>query len=123
MSDKKRFVIQRHQRQDQGIHWDLMLESLNDLETYRLDSPPEQIRGNGKNRAEKIFGHDKKFLSYEGLVNKGKGMVKIVEAGTFQWLESSEQKSIFKFEGAALKGVYEMVHVDGNVYSFDYVRD
>jgi len=117
------YVIQRHQEQPQSLHWDLMLESLDGLETYRLDSPPEQIIANCKNTAIKIFTHDRKFLTYQGPVNKGIGSVKIADKGNFQRLEGSEPKNTLKFQGQVLKGVFEMVHVKDDIYSFNYLHD
>ncbi len=123
MSDQRKYVIQRHQKQAQSLHWDLMLESSDGLETYRLDSPPEKITANRKNTAIKIFTHDIKFLTYQGPVNKGAGSVKIADAGTFQQLESSKQKTTLKFQGRLLKGLFEMVHIKDDTYSFNYLSD
>ena len=123
MIEQRKYVIQRHQKQAENIHWDLMLESLDGLETYRLDSPPEQITKNSENNAIKTFTHDRKFLTYEGAVNKGAGSVKIAEAGTFQQIESSEQKTTLKFQGQALKGLFEIVHIKDDIYSFNYLQD
>lgn len=123
MSDQRKYVIQRHQKQAQSLHWDLMLESFDGLETYRLDSPPEQITANRKNTAIKILTHDRKFLTYQGPVNKGAGSVKIADNGTFQQLECSEQKTTLKFQGQILKGLFEMVHIKNDIYSFNYLQD
>ena len=123
MCDQQKYVIQRHQRQDQELHWDLMLESLDGLETYRLSSPPEQIIANRNNNAIKTFTHDRKFLTYQGPVNKGCGSVKIADTGTFLQTESSEQKTMLKFQGQVLKGVFEMVHIKDDIYSFNYLHD
>jgi len=123
MSDQRKYVIQRHQKQAQSLHWDLMLESSDGLKTYRLDSPPEQITANRKNIAIKIFTHDRKFLTYQGPVNKATGSVKIADTGTFQQLECSKQKTTLKFQGRFLKGLFEMVHIKNDTYSFNYLPD
>ena len=80
----KRFVVQEHETAD-GVHWDLMLESASggSLTTFRLEEPPEQALGRPV-RAEKIFDHPLRFLSYEGPVQKGTGRVHIVERGSWR---------------------------------------
>ena len=81
----KRFVIQKHTT-GTDVHWDFMFESGNTLQTYRLDKAPDEILHNPAN-AVKIFDNSLKFLTYQGLVNKGQGNVCIVEAGTYQKLQ------------------------------------
>jgi len=78
----KRFVIQEHETAD-GVHWDLMLEQDDVRTTFRLEEPPEQVLVHPV-RAEKIFDHPLRFLSYEGPVQKGTGRVHIVERGSWQ---------------------------------------
>jgi hypothetical protein len=77
---KKRFVIHKHTH-GKDIHWDLMIEQENCLKTWRLEVPPEKL-ATSKTRATPIFDHDKKFLTYQGSVNNGKGTVEIVDEGT-----------------------------------------
>ena len=67
----KKFVIQEHTTAD-SAHWDLMLESGDILQTWRLSKNPDEIV-NQSAEAVKIFDHPLKFLTYEGPVNKGKG--------------------------------------------------
>jgi len=100
-----------------------MLESSDGLETYRLDSPPEQLSTNIQNNATKIFTHDKKFLTYQGPVNKGAGSVKIADSGTFQQIESSAHKTTLNFQGQTLKGLFEMVHIKDDIFNFNYLSD
>jgi bifunctional non-homologous end joining protein LigD len=94
----RRFVIQRHKRQDEPVHWDLMLERDDFLETYRIGIAPEQW-GSGPIEAVKIFDHPLKFLTYEGSVNKGKGRVSIADSGTYEILTYNEDKMVIKFSG------------------------
>jgi hypothetical protein len=75
MENNKKFVIQKHSRGD-DVHWDLMLEAGDVLETYRLAVPPEKITGKPV-EAVKIFDHPLKFLTYEGSVNKAKALLKL----------------------------------------------
>ena len=80
-----RFVILAHDAPD-GLHWDLMLEAGEVLETYRVNTPPEEWPARPV-EAERIFDHSPRFLEYEGVVNKGKGDVKIADSGRYEILE------------------------------------
>lgn len=102
MEEKKRYVIQKHTRQDEPAHWDLMLEKGDCLETYRIGNEPDQW-SKGPIDAEKIFDHPLKFLTYEGIVNKGKGIVAIADKGTYEVMSQNEKQLKIRFSGAILK--------------------
>ena len=102
-----RFVIQRHTRDGERPHWDLMLENGTVLETYRVCLPPEDW-GNKPVEAVRIFDHPLKFLSYEGSVNKGKGRVKIADCGTYRVLERDDKQQLLEFAGNILNGKFVM---------------
>lgn len=116
MENIRKFVIQKHTT-DNEVHWDLMLEAGDVLETYRLELPPEQITGQGC-PAVKIFGHPLKFLTYQGSVNQGKGNVKITEKGDFKMLKKSQDCKIFQLEGKILKGKFRLVHIEADKWQF-----
>jgi len=102
MKEMKRFVIQRHTRQDEPAHWDLMLESEGILETYRIGKPPEEW-GKEPVEAVKIFDHPLKFLTYEGIVNKGKGTIAIADKGMCEVLSQNENQLKIRFSGTILR--------------------
>jgi bifunctional non-homologous end joining protein LigD len=104
----KRFVIQRHEREGETVHWDLMLEQNKLLETYRVNTPPEEWV-NRTIEAEKIFDHPLKFLTYEGSVNKGKGNVKIADSGNYRILSKKENLLSIDFAGRIIKGKKEII--------------
>lgn len=108
----KRFVIQRHEREQEQPHWDLMLETGEVLETYRVGIPPDEW-GNKAIEATRIFDHSLKFLSYEGIVNNGKGKVKIADAGTYEVIDKTENKKLIRFDGKVLKGEFELWQREG----------
>lgn len=112
----KRYVIQEHARGGQ-IHWDLMLESGSILKTWRLDAPPENI-GSQTLTAIKIFDHDLKFLTYEGLVNSGLGSVRIVETGSFNILAEDEASIRLSFQSKILKGNFVLEHASLDKWLF-----
>lgn len=101
-------MIQRHERRDEPAHWDLMLESGDILETYRVNKPPEEWRKDPI-EAVKIFDHPLKFLTYEGGVNEGRGSVAIADSGTYGVLSKNEKCLTLDFAGEVLKGAFEIV--------------
>jgi bifunctional non-homologous end joining protein LigD len=111
MEKSKKFVVQRHERQNEPTHWDLMLERNSLLETYRLTLPPEKW---GKEAIEtvKIFDHPLKFLSYEGSVNEGKGRVKIADYGTYRLIEKDENQKQISFAGKLLMGEFQLCLIE-----------
>ena len=110
MSQKdKRFVIQKHTAGTE-IHWDLMFESGNTLQTYRLDNAPDEILHKGSH-AVKIFDHSLKFLTYQGPVNKGCGNVCIVETGTYKIFQEKPDLIELNLKGRILKGKFVMTHI------------
>ncbi len=102
MEEPKRFVVQRHQKESEPTHWDLMLERGGILETYRLALPPEKW-GKEAIEAVKIFDHPLKFLNYEGSVNEGKGRVDIADCGTYRLIKEDGNKQQISFAGKLLK--------------------
>ena len=90
MKSVRKFVIQKHSKAGE-VHWDLMLQAGQVLQTYRLQLPPEQLRRDGCT-ATRILDHPLKFLSYEGSVNNGQGSVELVDSGTYEVLSRDEGK-------------------------------
>jgi bifunctional non-homologous end joining protein LigD len=107
---QNRYVIQKH-TQDEGVHWDLMLEAGEILRTYRLDIGPEEIL-NRPATAEKIFDHSLRFLTYEGLVQNGTGTVKIEDRGIYKITSESNDLVEINFEGEVLSGNFKFKHVE-----------
>jgi len=108
--NNKKFVIQKHSR-GKDIHWDLMLEVADVLETYRLPVPPEKI-SNQAIEVVKIFDHPLKFLTYEGSVNKGAGSVKIADTGTYQTITQNGINIELQFAGKILHGNFILTLIE-----------
>ncbi len=113
MEKSKKFVVQKHQRESEPTHWDLMLERDGILETYRLTLPPEEW-GKEAIEAVKIFDHSLKFLSYEGSVNEGKGRVEIADCGTYCLIKKDETQQQISFASKLLKRDYRLCLIEGN---------
>ena len=107
MGKSRKFVVQKHHRESEPTHWDLMLERDGILETYRLAEPPEKWRKRAI-EAVKIFDHPLKFLSYEGSVNEGKGRVEIADCGTYRLIKKDENQQQVSFSGKILKREFRL---------------
>lgn len=112
----RRFVVQEHETLD-GVHWDLMLEQGEILATFRLAEAPGQTLVHPV-RAEKIFDHPLKFLSYEGPVQKGTGRVHIVERGTYRSIERQHDRLALILDGAILNGSFVLARTAETEWRF-----
>ena len=111
-----RFVVQEHTTTE-GVHWDLMLEQGDVLTTFRLEEEPAQALLH-EVRAVKIFDHPLRFLTYEGPVQKGTGKVRIVDSGTYQRQDHSEDAWVLEMNGVILKGDFSLVRRDDTQWRF-----
>jgi bifunctional non-homologous end joining protein LigD len=105
-----RFVVQRHDRQGQLTHWDLMLEQGDVLKTFRLDRPPVDVLTEAVS-AIAIADHPVRFLTYEGSVNQGLGCVQIAERGTYTATLQTQESWDMEMDGAILRGRFLLSHV------------
>ena len=110
-----KYVIQKHEKQDEPVHWDLMLEEGDVLKTFRIDRPPQDLLQHPA-QATPIFDHDKRFLTYEGPVNKGLGSVQIQDQGTYQILTQTDQEWQLELAGNILKGKFTLTQEDSNYW-------
>ena len=109
----QQFVIQEHTTPD-GMHWDLMLEMQDVLWTWRLDRVPGDIN-QVPVRAQRIFDHALRFLSYEGPVQNGTGRVSIFDKGAYQIIEHNETVLEIQLAGELLSGCYRLCLTEGTV--------
>jgi hypothetical protein len=109
-ASEKRFVVQEHSSAE-GTHWDLMLEMGDVLWTWRLDTPPAEIKDE-LITAQRIPDHALRFLSYEGPVQNGTGQVTIIDRGLIQIIEQTENSLMVAFEGKMLCGIYIFCQTD-----------
>ncbi len=95
-----RFVILEHNRPI--LHWDLMLEAGDVLQTWRLAAPPT----NGAIIDATALGdHRRAYLDYEGPISGGRGSVKRWDAGDFsEEADSMPTVRRFLFHGTHVSG-------------------
>jgi len=116
----KKFVVQQHTTAD-SVHWDLMLESGDRLQTWRLRINPNEII-NKPTEAVKIFDHTLKFLTYEGPVNEGKGRVQIADVGTYEITSQTDDQIEINLTGRILKGKFTMTCIKDDKCQFSKNR-
>lgn len=113
---EKRFVVQEHTTPE-GVHWDLMLEENGTLTTFRLEKQPQGRPGHSI-RAEKIFDHPLRFLTYEGPVQQGTGGVHIVDRGTYCIQARTDDDMTLEMAGTVLRGRHTLTSADHAVWVF-----
>lgn len=101
------FVILEHQKQNEPIHWDLMLEQPHGLKTFRLETALQDLLTQPC-RVTPIFDHARRFLSYEGPVQKGLGQVKRVETGLYETISQTEQYWTVNLYGSILHAQFKL---------------
>jgi len=118
MSGSARFVIQKHSRKGGDPHWDLMLETGDCLDTYRVDTPPQHWPQKPAT-ATHIFDHPLKFLTYQGSVNNGEGLVEIADAGKYEVMNAVPDIKQIRFEGNIVRGQFVLVHIEGEKWELN----
>jgi hypothetical protein len=88
-------------------HWDLMLEVGESLATWQLLEDPHRIGGEALN-ACRIGDHRRAYLTLEGPVSGGRGRVKRIDRGTFEWVERTERSWIIRLQGDLLQGTFKL---------------
>ena len=121
MKNKEKFVIQRHSS-DADVHWDFMLQKGGCLQTWRIDLPPEQIKGQAV-KAERIFDHPLKFLTYEGPVKNNTGQVRIADLGNYDILDKNEKETLLQIDGQVLKGRFTFNHIEKDMWQLQRTID
>lgn len=112
----RKFVIQEHTT-PRGIHWDLMLESDGVLLTLRLEEPPA-VALERSIRAQKIFDHPIRFLTYEGPVQQGTGQVRIIDRGFYQDRVQAGKSWHLGFDGETLSGDFLLTQIEDDLWYF-----
>jgi hypothetical protein len=113
-----RFVVLEHDHP--VLHWDLMLEAGDVLQTWRLTAAPEI--GSNLNDATALDDHRLAYLDYEGPVSGNRGRVRRWDAGVFEEESDSvptARKLIFR--GGRILGRVLLERVEGTSWRFVYL--
>ena len=81
-AEQRRFVVLEHEWN--GVHWDFMIEDEGRLRTWAIDVP---LVAGEELPARALPDHRLDYLTYEGPVSGGRGIVRRVDGGIFHGLE------------------------------------
>ncbi len=109
-----RFVLLEHTWN--GVHFDLMLEGGNELETWAIDEP---IRSGIWLPARRLPPHRLAYLEYEGAVSHGRGSVRRLDQGTYELIHADATVRRFLLVGQVLRGEGELRAVASSAPVFD----
>jgi hypothetical protein len=98
-----RFVVLEHDWN--GVHWDFMLEAGAGLRTWAVDAP---IVPGVELTARSLPDHRLIYLTYEGPIAGGRGIVRRVAEGVFQIIEWRIDHVRVKLESPQLVGEVEL---------------
>jgi hypothetical protein len=105
-----KFVILEHDHP--CLHWDLMLEAGDVLQTWRLANPPEM--GSSPIEAMALGDHRIAYLDYEGPVSGNRGAVRRWDTGDFdEEPDSSPLARKLILKGARLKRRVLLEKIEG----------
>jgi hypothetical protein len=104
-----RFVILRHEMppgSSRPSHFDLMFEAQGVLRTWCspvLPTPGQDCA------VEPLDDHRLDWLNREGDVSGGRGTVRRVDQGTFEWVEDAGGRMVVRVSGGVLSGELALV--------------
>ncbi len=98
-----RFVVLEHSWN--GVHWDLMLEAGESLQTWAIDEP---ITAGIELPARQLADHRLAYLTYEGPVSGQRGRVRRIAEGTFRRREWGPDHVRVELTGSQLVGEVDL---------------
>jgi hypothetical protein len=110
----RQFVILRHEMPPESSkpsHWDLMLEGSQLLDTWSLSEEP---RVGSTQAAERLPGHRRVYLTYEGPISGNRGSVARWDRGPCHLRQASETLWIAQLDGSRLRCWLRLERTDGN---------
>lgn len=111
--DELIYVIQRHAAS--RLHWDLRLEENGVLKSWAVPKEPP-AEGGLRRLAVQVEDHTLEYANFEGTIpapEYGAGTVEIWDRGTYQPLETSAVKRVFRIRGGKLDGLYCLIKLKG----------
>lgn len=104
-----RYVVLQHETpadQSRPVHWDLMLEAGEVLWTWAL---PELPRPDFEAVAERLADHRIVYLEYEGPISRGRGEVRRIISGEFEFESATEDRIHLRITSGELPRHVELV--------------
>jgi len=107
------FVLLKHETQD-GVHWDLMLDTGSVLRTWQLSADPSAAGSAPPDISiRRLPDHRRDYLDYEGPVSRNRGYVTRADQGTYCILEEDSRSWILSLSGRRLHGRFRL-QADGS---------
>lgn len=109
-----RFVVLLHETPSDYVrptHYDVMLEDGESLLTFAIPLPPEADHAQ---LVERIANHRIEYLALEGEIPGGRGTVKRVDQGTFEWIDRAEKQWRVRVVGRSLQGVFRFDRLESD---------
>ncbi len=97
------FVILKHTLPDETVHWDLMLQQGEVLQTWQLRVPPQQW-ADAPVIAQNIFDHRLKYLDYEGPLSDNRGSITRHDRGRYEITSQTPGSLACTLHGQAVQG-------------------
>jgi hypothetical protein len=116
-----RFAIQHHINNNE--HYDLMIEIEESDKLFTIKISPRDLDlllSNSLIKAERLPGHRKKYLEYEGPVSGGRGSVKIFDSGNCRAVLLEEDRCEFILSGKKLSGEIIASNAGSKIYNLQY---
>jgi len=104
-----RYVVLQHNTPadpDRPVHWDLMLEAGAVLWTWAL---PEIPRPDFEAVAERLADHRIVYLEYEGPISRGRGEVRRIMSGEFEFESATDDRIHLRITSGELPRHVELV--------------
>lgn len=113
-AENPRYVVLKHTTENDA-HFDFMLETGAHLSTWRINIGPEELKTTPA-KAEKIFDHKLKFLTYQGPVKNGTGNVTTVDKGTYSIISQASEELRIRIDAKILNGTYSLAKKSKNTW-------
>ncbi len=118
-----KFVIHHHTGNPrEEAHYDVMIESYEALLTWRISESAMKKLLEGKEvSASRIADHRKAYLTYEGPISCDRGVVKIMDCGTYTPQGCDNNVTRYTLAGNVFHGMLITKKAHGHNYSFRYI--
>lgn len=116
--DSPTLVVQEHDAQKAGLHYDLRLEDEGVLRSWSVPKLPALVANQiGRALAIQVEDHPLAYASYEGdipLGQYGGGSVRIWDKVEYEPLSKGDKTWKFRVASGRMKGVWVLIHMDSN---------
>ena len=96
-------------------HWDLMLQYGNSLATWELLQP---LDASAQVDARRLPDHRLEYLTYEGPISRGRGIVRCVDRGNYVRLRCDDECWQVILHGNRFHGLLELVSCPEGSYGW-----